>query len=625
MYGQQRTIRNPITGEELIYSKGPLEAKPQSEVRKKPTPAVTYTQSENSIKANASSIPLLNFNELDDDSNRFKYINRKLDQIQTEIKLNELRNQNPIVAPAVNIISARPKSSYRQGFQNESSLNSPILAYQKQIDNITTQASNKVDSAPVSQLKAPRFALNLELTDSEEIKALPKPATEKKNSIYKVERVADLEKLWIEGANMTGRLELKADNDSKHLKEKLVVDTVITDQLSRFDLSQNQFKTVYTPRGNKFSLINNHSKPPNSLSENQLAKRVKFNCRVKSPDGKLALRELFGILFLYDGSMTIYEFKLLCGAYFTGMGSGNVSKKANALPFLQRKAYTHAKGRRKDQTINAFDIFKGAVLYLGEFEIEVTDVDEVDKENQLTSSELQDSRLSGDEMSRNVGLIKERLCNPLTDVEVNDIKIINSVKIFMRKQIERRSVEVYIGLSKSLKKRATSNGLVSQDDFHNSLIEYNVQIHSEDLKIVWQVIDLDSTGQISYYSAMRAYFGEMNCTRHAAFRTLLHKLDTQKTGFVQINEIYKYYKANLHPKVRNGDLSENEMFEQYLSSFDLLEPSQTTNFFHFSTTTDTKSKLIAYEQLEQYYNGLSIVVDSDIDFFKILKNSWNLN
>ena len=30
------------------------------------------------------------------------------------------------------------------------------------------------------------------------------------------------------------------------------------------------------------------------------------------------------------------------------------------------------------------------------------------------------------------------------------------------------------------------------------------------------------------------------------------------------------------------------------------------------------------EQLEDYYNGLSICVDSDTDFIQILQNSWNV-
>lgn len=191
------------------------------------------------------------------------------------------------------------------------------------------------------------------------------------------------------------------------------METVVTDQLSRFVLSQPE-RTIYTPRGNRFKVTDSHQRPQSSLSENQLAKKCKFNCRIRTPNGRIALRELFGILFLHDGSLTIYEFRLLCGAYFTGMGSGNVSKKANALPFLNRRQYRHAFGRRKNEFVTVFDIYRGNVLYLESTEaaglpndakqedyiqVEVTDVDELEKENVVAANEMQ---LRAGEINENI-------------------------------------------------------------------------------------------------------------------------------------------------------------------------------------------------------------------------------
>lgn len=238
------------------------------------------------------------------------------------------------------------------------------------------------------------------------------PASKKKQSIYKIERVADLEKLWL--AVSSGTLasakqgphpETLSSTAHDHLKEKLVMDTVVTDQLSRFVLSQpEQQRTVYTARGNRFNLVDGHTRPTSSLSENQLAKKCKFNCRVRTPNGRIALRELFGILFLHDGSLTIYEFRLLCGANLTGMGYGNVSKKANALPFINRRVYSFAFGRRKNEAITIFDIYRGSVLYLDPMDapglpneakkqdyiqLEVTEVNELEKENVLSANEIE--------------------------------------------------------------------------------------------------------------------------------------------------------------------------------------------------------------------------------------------
>lgn len=682
MSNPKRIVRNPITGEELHYFKGPKQANQvpnydtDHNVRVKellkdsvpntprqiiPKPA--KTESNLSVMANASSIPLLNFTDLLSSEDRKitdkNERDKEIEKVTNQVKLTDFKNQNPIVAPIAVEQSARPKSSYRHGFKQNEALASPILQYQNQL-------VKKEPSPLVSKLEAPRT--KSVLNDLEEISSLQKPATEKKQSIYKIERVADLERLWLESGGMTpaNRMEskqIKSENDdkTKSLKEKLVIDTVITDQLSRFALSDPtnqrifsenpQVKTVYTARGNRFTINDNHTRPTSSLSENTLAKRCKFNCRIKTANGKIALRELFGILFLHDGSLTIYEFRLLFGAYFTGMGSGNVSKKASALPFISRRVYTHMFGRRKGNPIEIWDIFKGAILYLPSnmndqssvpdsikqsadyIEVEVTDVDELEKENLLSASIFKNNKLSSDDMNRNIREIKERLQNPYSDEELRDIRIVNSVKIFMKKQIEARSVEVYMGISTILKNMSGKNdqefgyaghGLINQQDFYDALLEYSVQIHSEDLDIVWQVLDSDSIGYISYYRVIRAYFGEMNILRHNYFRSLIHKIDTQKTGYVKVIDIHKYYKASRHPKVRSGEMTEGAMFQQFLSSFTLLTPSQVQDYNESSLMADANSSLISYEQLEEYYNGLSIVIDSDEDFVEIMKNSWNL-
>jgi len=166
---------------------------------------------------------------------------------------------------------------------------------------------------------------------------------------------------------------------------------------------------------------------------------------------------------------------------------------------------------------------------------------------------------------------------------------------------------------------------VNQQQFYEALLEYNIQIHSEDLNIVWQVIDLDGTGLVTYYKLMRVYFGEMNAHRHAFFRSVLLKLDTQKTGYVQVNDVYKYYMAKAHPKVKSGDYTETKIFEKFLDTFELIDPMCVKSFSDYNAFINAKSKLISYEQLEEYCNGLSVCVDADVDFIQILKNSWNLN
>ncbi len=661
-----RIVRiNPITGEELHYYKAAPSLPPKHQqsqpaqeqnkpnhhrfprndshfikepykqlltniepVSQQETSQTTATVTNTSTVANASSIPLLNFANLnlDESSKAVQHDKTHITHIQ-----NKLRETNPIVSPALQQASARPQSSYRYGFQSSNDhLDSPILAYQQSKLTDVQLFSKPTPAAPRDITKP---------TDSDLILAtLSKPLSEKKNSIYTVERVADLERLWINSSAITERTRLRQDNQDRvnENKQNLLVETILTDQLCdpfNKEAQDLPMRTIYTARGNRFNLVDSRhashsSLVPSNLTENVLSKRVKFNCRILSPDGKLALRDLFGILFLCDSSLTIYEFRLLCGAYFTQM-SGGSGQKANAMPFVQRQKYTHAAGRRKGVNIDVWDLFKGNILYLEHegtlLEFQITEVDEKEKEEVLVAIELHNKSLSQAEIDQNVSYIRQRLARPLTEIEVNDARILQNVRRFVGEQINERTVEVYMGLMRELKRRGrNSKGLVSKEDLYSAFQAMRVSMHCEDLRIAWEVLDLEGTGLLSYYRVVQEFIGGMSCERQRAFRSLVQKLDTQKTGFVQINDIYKYYKAARHPKVRSGEITENEMYERLLGCFEIENMAKNEDYFYrLSKTQDTKSQLIRYEELESYYNGLSLAVADDKDFSQILKNSWN--
>lgn len=66
--------------------------------------------------------------------------------------------------------------------------------------------------------------------------------------------------------------------------------------------------------------------------------------------------------------------------------------------------------------------------------------------------------------------------------------------------------------------------------------------------------------------------------------------------------------ANVVDDVLPGDCSEEEVLQMFLASF---------------KDTVVKNE-VSYREFEEYYEGLSIGVDSDDDFVNILKNAWNI-
>lgn len=592
----KRVVRNPITGEEISYS----NEQNANVVPVNETKNFKKNKNLNDKEHNSSPIPILNFDGFINESDRIRQ--------KYESKPNPIINQEQILH------SSRPKSAYTHGY-DQMPLKSPIMNYQQELKNELTNRQDSTTSQ-ASQLEAPRVV---------------KPV-EKKEKIN-LDRIEDLEKLWSQDGSQEFDTTRKVDNLDKYqpAKEKLVLDTVLTDQLSRFVLSEPE--QDFSRNTNIRKLHNTVINTKNSVSENVLNRRIKFSCRLRSQDGRKSLRELFGILFLFDGSLTIYEFRQMSGACFTGIGSGNLSKKANALPFISRKCYRHAFGRRKGNVIDIYDLFKGNILYIPSnsteqndtdrrssdyYEIEVTGIDELEKEK-LVTSQIADAKTT--DTARNCYKAKENL---YSDVEINDLKIIRSIQSFFNDQIKTRSIKVYTGIGRMLNKMSVkTEGYIDLQQFHYALSEYNLQIHEDDLDRVWNVLDLDNTGYLSYYTLLRACLGEMNQLRHSYFRELMHKLDTQKSGYIQLTDVHKFYRAKQHPKVKNGEISEKDYFEQLLSYFVSVQVRDLDQY-RASIQSNINSPLISYEQFENYYNGLSLIVQSDSSFLNILKNSWSI-
>lgn len=181
--GPSRVIRNPITGEEILYTKGkppvpnhnnnktkpidydishldrvqsliaPLPADPsrnKSDISKKP-PAPPKSLSTDELssnlskQANASSIPLLNFTDL------FSEDRNGTESHEFRQKLNEfVGKKNPIVEPSFLEKSAQYKTTYGHqvgkvgGFKE-----SPIITYRNQLSNIPSKLDAPRDKVEV--------------------------------------------------------------------------------------------------------------------------------------------------------------------------------------------------------------------------------------------------------------------------------------------------------------------------------------------------------------------------------------------------------------------------------------------------------------------------------------------
>ena len=68
---------------------------------------------------------------------------------------------------------------------------------------------------------------------------------------------------------------------------------------------------------------------------------------------------------------------------------------------------------------------------------------------------------------------------------------------------------------------------------------------------------------------MRSVVGEMNNYRKALVKRAFEKLDRNGNGIVELNDIKCFYNAKMHPDVRSGKKTEDDLLTEFLDTFQL--------------------------------------------------------
>ncbi|XP_067325200.1 calcyphosin-2 isoform X2 [Anolis sagrei] len=320
---------------------------------------------------------------------------------------------------------------------------------------------------------------------------------------------------------------LEAEDVAAERKKQTVVEQVMIDQLSRAVISdpeQNGNGDVLKSdpvlpglrtaplRFRKRTLHETKIRTRSALTENVLSNKLRFDGRLISRNGRDACRELIGFFFVYDKSLTVYEYRQFG------------KNRTNALPFIQKGIYAHQCGQRKGKQYCLNDIYVGADLTflslhhpgLPEsikqktvFTIRVTNIDETAR-----------AFLKASDVENEEHLIKQ---------EGDGKSIFRTLQNRLREKLSKRGVRIVTGLGKYFRElERKQNGVVSKTDFKQALKVFHLEVPGE------------------------AYM----------------KLDYNKTGSVPMIDIKKCYCARKHPQVLAGNATEGEVKSSFLETLE---------------------------------------------------------
>lgn len=186
-----------------------------------------------------------------------------------------------------------------------------------------------------------------------------------------------------------------------------------------------------------------------------------------------------------------------------------------------------------------------------------------------------------------------------------------------REKLASRGARGILGMQRIFKiMDDNGNGALEIQEFWKAVCDFRIQISPEEARKLFDLFDLDGNGSVDYNELMRSVVGEMNQFRKGLVKRAFDKLDDNKNGVIELDDIKKVYNAKLHPEVRAGKKSEDEVLGEFIDTFEL---------HHSLKHPGDKDRRIAFKEFVEYYNNVSASIDNDQYFELMMTNAWNLN
>lgn len=146
-------------------------------------------------------------------------------------------------------------------------------------------------------------------------------------------------------------------------------------------------------------------------------------------------------------------------------------------------------------------------------------------------------------------------------------------------------------------------------EFAKGIHDYGLtELEKDTIDELFQVFDKDGSGTIDFDEFLVKLRPPMSQARKNLIFQAFKKLDRSGDGIVTVDDLKGVYKVNKHPKYISGELTEDQVLGEFLSSFDSQE----------------KDGKVTEEEFQNYYCGVSASIDSDAYFDLMMRNAWKL-
>ena len=137
-----------------------------------------------------------------------------------------------------------------------------------------------------------------------------------------------------------------------------------------------------------------------------------------------------------------------------------------------------------------------------------------------------------------------------------------------------------------------------------------------DILTLFNAFDRNRDGTIDYDEFVRVLRGPMSNFRKKLVQQAFNKIDRDRSGYVELNDIRDVYNAKRHPDVIQGKKTEEDILLEFLETFET---------HHNICNSVAPDHIVTREEFEEYYNNISSSIDNDQYFELMINNAWKIN
>ena len=198
--------------------------------------------------------------------------------------------------------------------------------------------------------------------------------------------------------------------------------------------------------------------------------------------------------------------------------------------------------------------------------------------------------------------------------ELKEENLLNKIK----SKLKEGGINAVISLESAFRNYdIESNQLVNYETFSNILNNnYKFNLTNGETAAIFQMFDQEQTGKIDYDEFIRFIRGEIPENRKKIIEDIFtNKLDVNKTNEVNIDDLKDFYNAANHPDVLSGKKKEEEIFDEFVETFD-------ANHLYLNGA-DADQGIVDLNEFLDYYESLSFTIKDDKDFETLVTNVWS--